>query len=311
MSASSRGTAEPSRPRFAPVGLVLGSVCSVQIGAAIAKGLFDDLGPAGTVFLRTGFAALVLIAIWRPWRALRTARVSTDPAERGSVPLLFAFGLALATMNLCFYEALSRIPLGIAVTLEFTGPLAVAIAGSRRALDVLWVALAAAGILLLAPLGRLFGASSGGVDPVGAGLALLAGAFWAAYILLAGRTGRAYPGGAGLALAMGISTVLLVPVGVLDAGAALLDPWLLAAGFGVAMLSSAIPYSLEIEALRRLPARVFGVLMSLEPAVGAAAGFVVLGEVLNARSAVAIALVVVASAGASLVGRKGGGPKPG
>ena len=289
---------------------MLGSVCSVQIGAAIAKGLFDDLGPAGTVFLRTGFAALVLIAIWRPWRALRrTARLSPDPAERGSVPLLFAFGLALAAMNLCFYEALSRIPLGIAVTLEFTGPLAVAIAGSRRALDVLWVALAAAGILLLAPLGRLFGASSGGVDPVGAGLALLAGAFWAAYILLAGRTGRAYPGGAGLALAMGISTVLLVPVGVVDAGEALLDPWLLAAGFGVAMLSSAIPYSLEIEALRRLPARVFGVLMSLEPAVGAAAGFVVLGEVLNARSAAAIALVVVASAGASLVGRKGG-PKP-
>lgn len=303
--------AEPSGPGVAPVGLVLGSVCSVQIGAAIAKGLFEDLGPAGTVFLRTAFAALVLIAIWRPWRALRTARLSPDPAERGSVPLLFAFGLALAIMNLCFYEALSRIPLGVAVTLEFTGPLGVAIAGSRRALDVLWVALAAAGILLLAPLGRLFGESTGGVDPVGAGLALLAGAFWAAYILLSGRTGRAYPGGTGLAFAMGISTVLLLPVGLMDAGASLLDPVLLAAGFGVAMLSSAIPYSLEIEALRRLPARVFGVLMSLEPAVGAAAGFVVLGEVLNARSAAAIALVVAASAGASLVGRKGGGPKPG
>lgn len=304
MSPPLRGTAEPSRPGLAPIGLVLGSVCSVQIGAAIAKGLFDDLGPAGTVFLRTAFAAIVLIAIWRPWRALRTARLSPDPAERGSIPLLFAFGLALAVMNLCFYEALSRIPLGVAVTLEFTGPLGVAIAGSRRALDVLWVTLAAAGILLLAPLGRLFGDSSGGVDPVGAGLALLAGAFWAAYILLSGRTGRAYPGGTGLALAMGISTLLLLPVGVLDAGAALLDPVLLAAGFGVAMLSSAIPYSLEIEALRRLPARVFGVLMSLEPAVGAAAGFVVLGEVLNARSITAIALVVAASAGASLVVRK-------
>ena len=312
MSASSRGGAEPSRPGLAPVGLVLGSVCSVQIGAAIAKGLFEDLGPAGTVFLRTAFAALVLIAIWRPWRALRrTARLSPDPAERGSIPLLFAFGFALAVMNLCFYEALSRIPLGVAVTLEFTGPLGVAIAGSRRALDVLWVTLAAAGILLLAPLGRLFGESSGGVDPVGAGLALLAGAFWAAYILLSGRTGRAYPGGTGLALAMGISTVLLLPVGVIDAGYALLDPVLLAAGFGVAMLSSAIPYSLEIEALRRLPTRVFGVLMSLEPAVGAAAGFVVLGEVLNARSIAAIALVVAASAGASLVARKGKGPKPG
>ena len=311
MSAPSRGAAEPARPPLAPIGLVLGSVCSVQIGAAIAKGLFEDLGPAGTVFLRTAFAALVLIAIWRPWRALRTAKLSEDPSERGSIPLLFAFGLALAAMNLCFYEALSRIPLGIAVTLEFTGPLAVAVAGSRRALDVLWVALAAAGILLLAPLGKLFGLSSGGVDPLGAGLALLAGAFWASYIVLAGRTGRAYPGGAGLALAMGISTVLLLPVGLIDAGAALLDPVLLAAGFGVAMLSSAIPYSLEIEALRRLPSRVFGVLMSLEPAVGAAAGFVVLGEVIGLRSATAIALVVAASAGASLsAGLKKSAPEP-
>ncbi len=311
MSAPLQGATEPSRPGAASIGLVLGSVCSVQIGAAIAKGLFEDLGPGGTVFLRTAFAALVLIALWRPWHALRTSRLSPDPAERGSILLLFAFGLALAVMNLCFYASLSRIPLGIAVTLEFTGPLAVAVAGSRRALDVLWVVLAAAGILLLAPLGRLFGESTGGVDPLGAGLALLAGAFWAAYILLSGRTGRAYPGGTGLALAMGISTLLLLPVGVWDAGSALLDPVLLAAGFGVAMLSSAIPYSLEIEALRRLPARVFGVLMSLEPAVGAAAGFVVLGEVLNARSAVAIALVVAASAGASLVRSKRRGPKPG
>ena len=311
MSAPLQGATEPSRPGAASIGLVLGSVCSVQIGAAIAKGLFEDLGPGGTVFLRTAFAALVLIALWRPWHALRTARLSPDPTERGSILLLFAFGLALAVMNLCFYASLSRIPLGIAVTLEFTGPLAVAVAGSRRALDVLWVMLAAAGILLLAPLGRLFGESTGGVDPLGAGLALLAGAFWAAYILLSGRTGRAYPGGTGLALAMGISTLLLLPVGVWDAGSALLDPVLLAAGFGVAMLSSAIPYSLEIEALRRLPARVFGVLMSLEPAVGAAAGFVVLGEVLNARSAVAIALVVAASAGASLVRSKRRGPKPG
>ena len=311
MSAPSNVGAEPSRPGAASIGLVLGSVCSVQIGAAIAKGLFEDLGPGGTVFLRTAFAALVLIALWRPWHALCTARLSPDPAERGSILLLFAFGLALAVMNLCFYASLSRIPLGIAVTLEFTGPLAVAVAGSRRALDVLWVTLAAAGILLLAPLGRLFGESTGGVDPLGAGLALLAGAFWAAYILLSGRTGRAYPGGTGLALAMGISTLLLLPVGVWDAGSALLDPVLLAAGFGVAMLSSAIPYSLEIEALRRLPARVFGVLMSLEPAVGAAAGFVVLGEVLNARSAVAIALVIAASAGASLVRSTRRGPKPG
>jgi len=281
---------------------VLAAICSVQLGAAFAKVLFEDLGPAGTVLLRTAFAAIILLAVWRPWRSLNTSGI----ARRDDVLLVVAFGVTLAAMNLCFYEALSRVPLGIAVTLEFTGPLAVAVAGSRRALDVLWVVLAAAGILLLAPIGAL-GASD--VDPLGAGLALLAGAFWAAYILLGARTGRVFPGGTGLAMAMGLSTVLLVPFGVADAGAALLDPRLLAAGFGVALLSSAIPYSLELEALRRLPARVFGVLMSLEPAVGALLGFVVLGEMLGLRAIVAIALVVTASVGVSLVKRPAFPPK--
>lgn len=302
-STSARG-----RWTLPPTGLVLAAICSVQLGAAFAKVLFEDLGPAGTVFLRTGFAAIILLAVWRPWRSLNTSGF----ARRDDVLLVVAFGVTLAAMNLCFYQALSRIPLGIAVTLEFTGPLAVAIAGSRRALDVLWVVLAAAGIVLLAPIGAL-GASD--VDPLGAGLALLAGAFWAAYILLGARTGRVFPGGTGLAVAMGLSTVLLVPFGVADAGAALLDLRLLAAGLGVALLSSAIPYSLELEALRRLPARVFGVLMSLEPAVGALLGFVVLGEVLGFRAVVAISLVVAASAGVSLVKRpdareKGPGPQP-
>ena len=296
-SASARG-----RWAFPPTGLVLTAICSVQLGAAFAKVLFEDLGPAGTVFLRTAFAAIILLAVWRPWRSFNTSGF----AARDDVLLVVAFGVTLAAMNLCFYEALSRIPLGIAVTLEFTGPLAVAVAGSRRALDVLWVVLAAAGILLLAPIGAL-GAS--GIDPLGAGLALLAGAFWAAYILLGARTGRVFPGGTGLAMAMGLSTVLLVPFGVADAGAALLDPRLLAAGLGVALLSSAVPYSLELEALRRLPARVFGVLMSLEPAVGALLGFVVLGEMLGLRAIVAIALVVTASAGVSLVKRPAFPPK--
>jgi inner membrane transporter RhtA len=281
---------------------VLAAICSVQLGAAFAKVLFEDLGPAGTVFLRTAFAAIILLAVWRPWRSLNTSGI----ARRDEVLLVVAFGVTLAAMNLCFYEALSRVPLGIAVTLEFTGPLAVAVAGSRRALDVLWVVLAAAGILLLAPIGAL-GASD--IDPLGAGLALLAGAFWAAYILLGARTGRVFPGGTGLAMAMGLSTVLLVPFGVADAGVALLDPRLLAAGLGVALLSSAIPYSLELEALRRLPARVFGVLMSLEPAVGALLGFVVLGEMLGLRAIVAIALVVTASVGVSLVKRPAFPPK--
>jgi inner membrane transporter RhtA len=197
-------------------------------------------------------------------------------------------------MNLSFYLAIDRIPLGVAVTFEFIGPLAVGVAGSRRALDAVWVLLAAAGILLLSDFGDF-----GSLDPAGVGLALLAGSFWAAYILLSARTGQAFPGGAGLALAMVVATLLLAPVGVADGGGALLEPGVLGIGAAVAMLSSAIPYSLELEALRRLPAAVFGVLMSLDPAVAALAGYVVLGEILGARELVAIALVVVASAGAA------------
>ena len=196
-------------------------------------------------------------------------------------------------MNYAFYEALDRLPLGVAVTLEFVGPLGVAVSGSRRALDLLWVALAAAGILLLADGG------GGDTDALGVVLALTAGAFWAAYILIAARVGQALPGGAGLTLAMVIASAMLIPVGVADAGGALFEPEVLAIGAGVAMLSSAIPYSLELEALRRLPAHVFGVLMSLEPAMAALAGLVVLGEVLGAREIVAIGLVVAASAGAA------------
>jgi inner membrane transporter RhtA len=270
--------------RIPPTTLVLGAIVSVQCGAAIAKSLFDDAGPAGTVLLRVGFAALVLWLLWRP-----------RPAEHGRADLRLAalFGVTLAGMNLSFYEALDRIPLGVAVTLEFVGPLGVAVAGSRRALDVAWVVLAAAGILLLADLG------GGSVDTTGVALALLAGAFWAAYILVNERVGRAFAGGGGLALAMAVATVLLLPVGVAGGGDALLDPRVLAIGAAVAMLSSAIPYSLELEALRRIPAGVFGVLMSLEPAVAALAGLAILGEVLGLREWAGIALIVAASAGAA------------
>jgi inner membrane transporter RhtA len=267
-----------------PVVLVLGGISSVQFGAALAKTLFDEVGVGGTVFLRVLFAALVLALIWRP-------RLSE--AGRGDLWLAVAFGLTLAAMNLAFYSALDRIPLGIAVTFEFVGPLGVAVAGSRRPLDLLWVALAAAGILLLSD----FGSSS--LDGLGVALALLAGGFWAAYILLSARVGRVFPGGSGLALAMVVASAMLLPVGLGDAGADLLVPWVLAAGAAVAILSSAIPYSLELEALRRMPARVFGVLMSLEPAVGALAGLVLLSEGLAAREVVAILLVIAASAGAA------------
>ena len=276
-----------------PPGLVMLSIFSVQLGAAIAKGLFAELGPSGTVFLRVGFAALVLLLIWRP-------RITGYTRHEYLVAIVF--GLALTGMNFSLYQAIDRIPLGIAVTLEFLGPLSVAVVGSRRLLDLLWAALAAAGILLLAPLGVL---GEVNLDLAGVGFALLAGSFWASYILLSARTGSIFPGGTGLVIALCIGTVVLTPIGISGGGFALLDPWLLLTGFGVAMLSSAVPYSLELEALRKIPARVFGVLMSLEPAVAALIGFVVLGELLDLRSIAAILLVTVAAAGASRFGSRG------
>jgi inner membrane transporter RhtA len=269
--------------RLTSMSLVMGAVASVQVGAAIATTLFDELGPAGTVLLRTGFAALVLVLLWRP-----SLRGRSTVALRDAV----LFGLALAGMNLSFYAALDRIPLGIAVTLEFTGPFLVAVAGSRRASDLLWVALAAGGIVLLAP------GVHGSLNVTGSLLALLAGAFWAAYIVLAARIGRAFSGGQGLSIAMVVATVVLLPSGIVAGGSDLGDPGLLAVGFAVALLSSAIPYSLELEALRRLPKGTFGVLMSMEPAVAALVGLIALGQDLSANEVVAIGLVVAASAGA-------------
>jgi inner membrane transporter RhtA len=271
-----------------PILLVLGAVVSVQFGAALAATLFDELGAVGTVLLRSAFGALVLFALWRP--RLRGH-------ARRDLRLAAVFGVSLAAMNVCFYLALDRIPLGIAVTFEFVGPLGVAVAASRRAPDVLWVALAASGIALLS------GGLGDGLDPLGVMLALLAGGFWACYILLGARMGRAFVGGRGLALAMVVGAVLIAPAGVADGGARLLEPDLLAIGAAVALLSSVVPYSLELEALRRMPPGVFGVLMSLEPGAGALAGFLVLGQGLSAADGAAIALVVAASAGASLTAR--------
>jgi inner membrane transporter RhtA len=270
--------------RIPPTVLVVVAVSSVQFGAALAKSLFDEVGAGGTVFLRVLFAAVVLVAVWRP---------GVGGRSRPDWRLIAVFGLSLAAMNLAFYQALERIPLGIAVTFEFVGPLGVAIAGSRRPLDLAWVVLAAAGIVLLSDFG------SADLDGLGVALALLAGGFWAAYILLSARVGRTFPGGSGLALAMVAAAAMLVPVGVADAGAELLVPAVLAVAAAVAILSSAIPYTLEMEALRRMPAGVFGVMMSIEPAVAALAGFIVLDEGLATRELVAILLVVAASAGAA------------
>src|SRR5215211_4390971 len=233
--------------------LVFAAVGSVQFGAALARTLFDDAGPAGTVFLRVVFAAIALAVLWRP---------PVRGHSRDDWRLIVGFGLSLAAMNLCFYEAIDRIPLGLAVTFEFVGPLGVAVAGSRRPIDLFWVACAAAGILLISAPG------TSGLDPLG------------------------------IVFAMCVAAVLLIPFGIPVGGDALLDPTVIALGAAVAMLSSAIPYSAEFEALRLLPEHVFGVLLSLEPAVASLAGFLVLDQDLGARQLAGIALGTVAVAGA-------------
>ena len=275
-----------------PTGLVLLSILSVQVGAALAKGLFLALGVGGTVFLRIAVAALILLAVQRP-RLRGHAR-----ADYGAV---IAFGLVIAAMNTAFYAALARLPLGIAVTLEFVGPLGVALAGSRRRLDLLWGGLAAAGIVALAPIPT----GQTALDPLGMALALLAGAGWAGYILLNVRVGRVFPGNTGLALAMAVAGLTVLPLGVRTSAAILGHPALLVAGGCVALLSTAIPFSLEHAALKRLPAHVFGVLMSVEPAVGALVGVVMLSEGLSVQSLLAIACVTMATIGSARFGKTG------
>jgi inner membrane transporter RhtA len=266
------------------VGMIVGSISSVQCGAALATTLFDRVGPAGAVFLRGVFGALILLAV---------AHRDVARLRRADLRDIVLFGVTLAAMNLCFYESIDRLPLGVAVTLEFAGPLAVAVFGSRRRRDLIWAGLAGLGIVLLS--GDFGG---GSIDLFGAVLALTAGAFWAVYILLSARVGGRSEGLGGLALAMGISAVLLAPPGIAAGGGGMGSAEVLARGLGVGVLSSALPYALEIEALRRLPNAVFGVMMSLEPAVAALVGFIALGQGLHWTEAVAIALVVAASAGA-------------
>jgi inner membrane transporter RhtA len=273
------------RPRAVAVGLVVAATMCPQVGAVIAVTLFDRIGPAGTAFLRLGFAAIILCALWRP-------------RLEGNLRLAAAFGLSLGLMNWSFYEALDRVPLAIAVTTEFAGPLLVAVLGSRRPLDVVWVILAAAGIVLLV------GPGGGSVNAAGVAFALMAGACWMAYIYLSKRTGAAFSGGSGLAVAMVVGALVVLPAGVIEANAAFVEPRLLGSAFVVALASSVLPYSLELEALRRLPEAVFGVLMSLEPAVAALAGFVALGQVLRPAELLGIAMVVVASGGAALLSHR-------
>jgi inner membrane transporter RhtA len=264
--------------------LVLGSIVSVQSGAALATGLFDSIGPAGAVFLRALFGALALLLL------TRGAPLRTRQWPHRDVWLL---SFSVAAVNLFFYAALDRLPLGITVTLEFIGPLGVAVLGSRRRRDFLWALIAAVGIVLLSD-----GTGGEGVDALGVVLALTAGFFWGAYILMSARVGALGPGVGGATLAAVISALIVAPLGIAQGGTGLLSASTLAAGATIGVLSTAIPYAAEMEALRRLPQAVFGVLMSLEPAVAAAIGFLALSQDLAAREVIAIAFVVIASAGA-------------
>jgi inner membrane transporter RhtA len=262
--------------------LVLLGIVSVQVGSAVAKQLFPAVGSFGTVALRLFFAAAVLMLWWRP--PLRM--------DRRMWTVVLSYGVILGLMNLCFYLALARIPLGIAVTIEFLGPLGVALIGSRRWLDAFWAVLAAGGVVLLME-------GSVDLDLVGVLFALAAGAFWGLYILVSAALGRHTTEGNGLALGMAVAALIAVPFGVADSGTALLEPWVLVAGLGVALLSSVIPYTFDLEALRKIPPHVFGILMSLEPAMAALIGFILLGEALHWAQWLAVLCVVAASAGAT------------
>jgi inner membrane transporter RhtA len=269
--------------------LLLGSIASVQFGSAFADKLFAQAGPGGVVLLRLALSGAMLLAISRPRLRGRT---------RADLRAAIAFGLVLGGMNWSFYEALDRLPLGVAVTIEFLGPLTVAVAGSRRLLDAVWVVLAAGGVGLLALRG-----DTHDIDPFGIALALLAGACWAGYILLSKRVGASFAALDGLAIALAVGTLLVLPVGIAQGGTALLHPGVLAGGLAVALLSSLIPYSLEIVALRRLKASTFGLLMSLEPAFAALAGVIVLSQHLTGILLIALVMVVTASVGTTVTGR--------
>jgi inner membrane transporter RhtA len=269
--------------RIPPVWLVVVGICSVQLGAGIAKNLFDDAAPTTLVWLRLATSSVVLAAVARPTLRGRTAR---------DWQVAVAFGMTLGAMNWAIYESFARIPLGIAVTIEFLGPLALAVSGSRRARDLVWALLAAVGVALL-------GLERGDLDLTGIGFALLAAAMWAAYILLSADTGRRWPGLEGLTVASLVATAVITPLVVTLSGRGLGNPRVILLGALVGLLSSVVPYSCEITALRTIRPSVFGILMSLEPAAAALAGILVVHEFLAPMQWLAVACVVVASVGAT------------
>jgi len=272
-----------------PLPAVLLAIISVQCGAAIAKTLFPEIGAIATASLRIGISALILLAVYRP----KLRQLSSRQWK-----LVIPYGLSLGAMNLIFYLAIERIPIGLAVTLEFIGPLTVAILGSRRAVDFIWVALAAAGILLIAPW------TNSNVDLLGAGLAVLAGLLWAGYIVLGGRVSNVMDSGSAVATGMLFASLLIFPFALFDGKLATIAPSHFGLGFALALLSSAIPFTLEMKALGQLPARTFSILMSLEPAAASLCGLLFLREYLSLNETLAVVFVIVASAGSTITAKR-------
>jgi inner membrane transporter RhtA len=274
---------------LSPVPAVLLAIISVQCGAAIAKTLFPALGAAGTASIRIGLSSLILLLAYRP-----NLKQITPQQWKIVIP----YGLSLGAMNLVFYFAIERIPIGLAVTLEFIGPLLVAIVGSRRIIDYLWILLAAAGIVLIAPW------SNDRIDSLGVLFALLAGALWAAYIILGGKISKIMNDGQAVSTGMLFAALLILPFGFYENGLVNLTPKLFGMGVALALLSSAIPFTLEMKALGQLPPRTFSILMSLEPAAASICAFIFLQEKLNLYELLAVVCVVVASAGSTLTAKK-------
>ncbi|RDI57428.1 EamA family transporter [Flavobacterium glaciei] len=272
-----------------PLPAVLLAIISVQSGAAIAKGLFPAIGAAGTASLRIGISALILLAVYRP----NLKKITANQWK-----LVIPYGLSLGAMNLIFYLSIERIPIGLAVTLEFIGPLFVAVFGSKRIIDFFWVLLAAAGIVLIAPW------SNNGLDILGVLFALLAGALWAAYIVLGGKISKIMKGGEAVTVGMLFGSMLIVPFGILGNGLSNLTPQLLGLGVALALLSSAIPFTLEMKALKQLPARTFSILMSLEPAAASICAFIFLQEYLTFNEVLAVIFVIIASAGSTITSKR-------
>ncbi|EOW6643485.1 threonine/homoserine exporter RhtA [Cronobacter muytjensii] len=277
-------------PLWLPVVVLIIAMASIQSGASLAKSLFPLVGAPGVTALRLALGTLILAVVFKPWR-LRFTRSQRMP--------LLIYGLALGAMNYLFYLSIRTVPLGIAVALEFTGPLAVALFGSRRPVDFLWVILAVLGLWFLLPLGQ----NVTHVDPLGAACALGAGACWAVYII-AGQKAGAEHGPATVALGSFIAAIVFVPIGAIAAGDALWHWSVLPLGLGIAVLSTALPYSLEMTALTRLPTRTFGTLMSMEPALAAFSGMLFLGETLTLVQWLALLSIIIASIGSTLTLRR-------